>query len=111
MDGHIERSSAYDRTLPPTNVRILHSDAELAAAIARAAESARRLNDRLAARAARDAWMAEHSDQRVGWRQFVRGDTETTPLVAAAPARPSQRVAASPRVAQRGRAISPSPAA
>ncbi|MGH2927311.1 MAG: hypothetical protein ACRDL8_03825, partial [Solirubrobacteraceae bacterium] len=53
------------------NVRVLHGDEELAAAQALAAQSARRLHDRLAVRAARDAWVAEHAEQRVGWLRFA----------------------------------------
>lgn len=72
MDGHVERSIARVRDLPSANVRVLHGDEELAEAVARAAVSAKRLHDRLAARAARDAWMAEHTEQRIGWLRFVR---------------------------------------
>jgi hypothetical protein len=43
-------------------VRVLHGDAELAAAAERAAESQRRLQARLEARAARDAWMAQRKE-------------------------------------------------
>jgi len=43
---------------PPPTVRVLHGDAELAAAAERAAEGQRRLQARLEARAARDAWTA-----------------------------------------------------
>lgn len=50
------------RPPPPVvrTVRVLRSEAELAEASARAAVHARRLEERLEARAARDAWMAEH---------------------------------------------------
>jgi hypothetical protein len=41
-------------------VRLLRSEAELAEASARAAVHARRLRDRLDARAAKDAWTAEY---------------------------------------------------
>lgn len=41
-------------------VRLLRSEAELAEASARAAVHARRLRDRLEARAAKDAWTAEY---------------------------------------------------
>jgi hypothetical protein len=81
MDGHRQQSGAQSRTLPPTNVRVLTSDEELAAAVARAEEGAKRLHDRLAARAARDAWMAEHNEQRVGWQRSGRGTRETAPRV------------------------------
>lgn len=106
MDGHRERSSAHSRNLSPRNVRVLHSEEELAEAIARAAESAQRLHDRLAARAARDAWMAEHGEQQVGWLRFVRGSTEGKPLVTAAGARAGERATSIPR-----RMASSSPAA
>jgi hypothetical protein len=66
---------------PPANVRVLHGDHELAEAVARAAVSAKRLDDRLAARAARDAWMAEHTEQRVGWLRFVRNSVGGKRLV------------------------------
>ncbi|MGC8472515.1 MAG: hypothetical protein ACP5PM_09520 [Acidimicrobiales bacterium] len=79
MNGYSERSSAHPRPLPPTNVRVLEGDEELAVAVARAAEGARRLDDRLAARAARDAWMAEHTEQRVGWVRFVRHADDAGP--------------------------------
>lgn len=46
---------------PPT-VRVLHGDAELAAATERAAEGQRRLEARLEARAARDAWTAQRKE-------------------------------------------------
>lgn len=89
MDGHREQLGAQSPTLPPTNVRVLTSDEELAAAVARAEEGAKRLHDRLAARAARDAWMAEHNEQRVGWKRFVRRTRETaTPVAGSAPGAP-----------------------
>ncbi len=72
MLGSTEPSAVPPRLPPRTNVRILKDDEELAAAVARAAEGARRLDDRLAARAARDAWMVEHTEQRVSWLRFVR---------------------------------------
>lgn len=71
MDGFSERSGMPSRLPLQTNVRILKDQEELAAAVARAAEGARRLDDRLAARAARDAWMADHDEQRVSWLRFV----------------------------------------
>lgn len=98
MDGHRDPSGAHSRTLPPTNVRLLTSDAELAAAVARAEEGAKRLHDRLAARAARDEWMAEHSDQRVGWRRFVHGSPDAPSLLARA-ARPVSRAGSAGRQA------------
>jgi len=97
MDGHPEGSRAHSPVLPPTNVRILYGEKELAEAIARAAESAKRLHDRLAARAAHDAWMAEHNAQGVGWLRFVRGPAPGKPLSASAAARPGLRAAPSPR--------------
>lgn len=81
MDVHPERSSAHSPTLPPTNVRVLHGEQELAEAIARAAESAKKLHDRLVNRAARDASMAERAEQRVGWLRFARGAAGDVPLV------------------------------
>jgi hypothetical protein len=92
MDGHREQLGAQSRTLPPTNVRVLTSDEELAAAVARAEEGAKRLHDRLAARAARDAWMAEHNEQRVGWKRFVRGPRESAPPVSSSAPGPRRRV-------------------
>jgi hypothetical protein len=83
MDGHGERVSAHPQTLPPANVRVLQSEEELAEAIARAAVSAKRLHDRLAARAAHDEWMAEHTGQRVEWLRFVRGSAGDEPLLGA----------------------------
>lgn len=53
--------------LLPTNVRVLHDAAELAAAAARAADGERRLRARLDARALHDEWLAEHTDQRTRW--------------------------------------------
>ncbi|MDA8311967.1 MAG: hypothetical protein M0Z46_15440 [Actinomycetota bacterium] len=76
MDGHRDPLRAQARILPPTNVRVLRSDEELTEAIARAEDGASRLRDRLAARAARDAWMVEHAEQRLGWRRFVRAHEE-----------------------------------
>ncbi len=96
MDGYVEHSIADVRRLPPANVRVLHGDEELAAATARAAVGARRLHDRLAARAARDAWMVEHTAQRGSWLPFARSSTGgerlvvgDDPLQWAAPARRS----------------------
>jgi hypothetical protein len=82
MDGQVERSTARVRSLPPANVRVLQGDEELAEAVARAAACASRLDDRLAARAARDAWMAEHTSQRAGWLRFVRRSTVGDRIVA-----------------------------
>ena len=95
MDGNSEHFSAHSRLLPPSNVRILEGDEELAVAVARAADGARRLDDRLAARAARDAWMVEHTEQRVGWLRFVRAATEDAPCVTPAATRRAQPVASS----------------
>ncbi len=106
MDGRPEGSRAHSPTLPSTNVRVLHGEEELAQAIARAAESAKRLHDRLAARAARDAWMAEHTEQGVGWLRFVRGPAQGDPLLHAAAVRSGHRAGSSPQ-----RAASSPPAA
>lgn len=95
MDGQLERANAHARTLPPTNVRVLTSDEELAEAVARAEDGAKRLHDRLAARAARDAWMAEHPEQRVGWRRFVHGETTGPPPLLTPVTAPTARGAAS----------------
>ena len=57
----------------PHNVRVLHDERELAQAAERAAEGERRLRARLAARAARDEWMAEHAEAEVGWQHFASG--------------------------------------
>ena len=75
MDGQRERSGVDVRTLPSTNVRVLHGEVELAEAVERAAAGAKRLHDRLAARAAHDTWMREHTEQRVGWLRFAQGPT------------------------------------
>lgn len=96
MDGQREGPGAHFRPLPPKNVRLLTNEEELAAAVARAEEGARRLHDRLAARAAHDAWMAAHDGQRVGWLRFVRGATERAPMVAPAGARPALHPAPAP---------------
>ena len=56
----------------PRHVRVLRDGAELAEAEERAAESQRRLRERLDARAAREAWMVERSEQRLPWRRFLR---------------------------------------
>lgn len=93
MEGQRELPGAHARPLPPTNVRVLKSDEELAAAVARAEEGAKRLRDRLAARAARDAWMAEHNEQRVGWKRFVRAGDDGATVVMPVVARPSEAVA------------------
>jgi hypothetical protein len=58
---------------PRPTVRVLRDDDELAAAAERAAEGQRRLQDRLEARAARDAWMAER-------RQAERQPLSARPL-------------------------------
>jgi hypothetical protein len=74
MAGPAERSvGATESSFPPRTVRVLRDDAELEEAVARAAECASRLHDRLAARAARDAWMAEQTERRVAWLQLARG--------------------------------------
>lgn len=95
MARHRDALSARTQRIPPTNVRVLRGDAELADAVARAAEGARRLHDRLAARAARDAWMAEHDGQRVRWLRFVRGGTQGALPVTPATARSGIRAASS----------------
>ncbi len=95
MDRYRDGSPAHTQRIQPTNVRVLRGDEELADAVARAAEGARRLHDRLAARAARDAWMAEHDGQRVRWLRFVRGGTQGPLPVTPAAARPDPRVARS----------------
>lgn len=53
------------------HVRVLRDDAELAEALARAAESDRRLRDRLETRAAHEAWMVEQRQLGAGWLRFV----------------------------------------
>ncbi|HVC15020.1 MAG TPA: hypothetical protein VND62_09200 [Acidimicrobiales bacterium] len=94
MEGQRERSGAHPQALPPTNARVLTSDEELAAAVARAQEGAKRLHDRLAARAARDAWMAEHTEQRVGWLRFAGGTAGPAPLATPGGPRPGKHPAA-----------------
>lgn len=99
MARHRDRSTTPvdDRQMPRTNVRVLHSDDELAEALARAAEGAKRLDERLQARAARDTWMAEHDGQALGWRRFVRATSEDrAALVVPAPADRPQRRQTSP---------------
>lgn len=81
MEGQYELPGAHPKRLPPTNVRVLNSSEELAAAIERAEDGAKRLRDRLAARAARDEWTATHTEQCVGWKRFVRGSSSEQPLV------------------------------
>lgn len=56
----------------PSTVRVLHGESELAAAVERARDGARRLQDRLDARAAREAWMAGLPARAVEWRRFSR---------------------------------------
>lgn len=92
MARHREGIDSESRSIPLTNVRVLRGEDELAAAVARAEEGARRLHDRLAARAARDTWMAEHTQQRVQWLRFVRSAPETSPIV-----KPAAPVSATPR--------------
>jgi len=53
---------------PRRNVRVLRGEGELAEAAARAQEGARRLQDRLDARAAKDAWTLEHGDGAISLR-------------------------------------------
>lgn len=93
MARHRGRSvPADDAETPRKNVRVLRDEEELAEALARAAEGARRLHERLQARAARDALTAEHTGQALGWLPFARGSSEEhMPLVVAAPAEPRQR--------------------
>lgn len=67
----------------PRTVRVLRDEGELAEAVARAEESARRLHERLAARAARDEWMAEHSEERSAWRHVDDGDIDRLPPLTA----------------------------
>lgn len=78
MARHLDRSSTPppDLQMPRTNMRVLRGEEELTEAMTRAAEGAQRLHERLRARAARDAWMADHSGQALGWRRFVRGTSE-----------------------------------
>lgn len=83
MAGSSETVGAGASSLPPRTVRVLRGEEELEAAVARAAEGARRLHDRLAARAARDAWMVEHDEQRVAWLRFVKGEADRSPLITA----------------------------
>lgn len=54
------RTQGLQPALPRPAVRVLRDEAELASASERAAEGERRLRARLEARAARDAWTAEH---------------------------------------------------
>lgn len=98
MARDLDRSTALDTAaIPRKNCRILHGEEELAEAAARAAEGARRLDERLQARAARDAWMAEHTGQALAWLRFVRGPSEERmPLVVAAPAERRRRSQSSP---------------
>jgi|GEM_PF-5171532 len=81
MAGPRQTLTPEQQFLPPKSVRVLRGQDELAEAVARAAEGARRLHDRLAARAARDAWMAEHNEQRVAWLRFVRSPADHPPRV------------------------------
>lgn len=92
MARHRDRSALVDDgEIAHKNVRVLRDDAELSDALARAAEGARRLHERLAARAERDAWMAEHTGQALAWFRFVRGSREERgSLVVAAPAEPTE---------------------
>lgn len=69
----------HDPTAPvpveaPHTVRVLHDESELAAAEERAREGARRLQDRLDSRAAKDAWMAGLSTSVIGWQRLLRPD-------------------------------------
>ena len=95
MSGHREPLAVPARAFPGKHVRVLHDQDQYAAALARAAEGARRLHDRLAARAARDVWTAEHTEQRVGWLRVVRADTEGAPVVMPAAVTPDARRASS----------------
>lgn len=90
MDRTSESPGPEAPSFPPKNVRVLRGEEELAEAAARAEEGARRLNDRLEARAARDSWTAEHAEQRVGWRQFVRREPDRSELDAAASPKPAR---------------------
>lgn len=87
MAGHPDAIRDQHSVVPRSGIRILRDDAELAEASARAAESARRLRERLDARAAREAWTAEHPEQLAAWLRFVKGASEglseRLPLVAA----------------------------
>lgn len=93
MAPHRARTTSDDNAENPSkNVRVLRGEEELAQALARAAEGARRLQERLHARAMRDEWTAEHTDEAVGWLRFVRRSSEQhAPLVVAAPAERHQR--------------------
>lgn len=93
MARHLDRPAPVDTSaMPRKNVRVLRDEEELAEATARAAEGARRLAERLQARAARDEWMAEHAGQALAWLCFVRGSSEErAALVVAAPAERRQR--------------------
>jgi|GEM_PF-4131165 len=65
MDGQLGRSEVCaPRPFPVTNVRVLHGADELEAAVARAEDGARRLRERLEARAARDERTARHASRR-----------------------------------------------
>jgi hypothetical protein len=99
MARHLDRPTTPidDLQMPRTNVRVLHGEEELTEALARAAEGAKRLHERLQARAARDTWMAEHTGQALGWLRFVRAKSEDrATLVVAAPADRPQRRQSSP---------------
>src|SRR5579862_3216290 len=93
MAGSSDTVGAGDSSFPSRTVRVLRGEQELEAAVARAAEGARRLHDRLAARAARDAWMVEHNEQRVAWLRFVKGEADRAPLITAVSARREVRPA------------------
>lgn len=99
MARHLDRPTVPvdDLQMPRTNVRVLHGEEELTEALVRAADGAKRLHERLQARAARDAWMAEHNGQALGWLRFVSGTREDrAALVLAASADRPQRRQSSP---------------
>jgi len=88
---HKDQSGPPAPPAPPPTVRVLHGDAELAAAAERAAEGERRLRARLDARAARDAWTAQQrtGDGRRGVGGRVPGRSQATEPEATAPRNPA----------------------
>lgn len=76
MTMALHRKRSRTVASPPvtrSSVRVLRGESELAEAAARAEEGARRLKDRLDARAAKDSRLSDDTGKRLGWREFAKG--------------------------------------